>query len=177
MGKLLKVICCVLCMAVCLQGEANMPSRQIDSLLNQANGERKANQVSLQSGRTLSPDLQNLQQNFKLVLFFRSTCPHCHHFVPVLKDFVNYYHLRLSAYSTDGPSIDGIQSQKMSANEYKDYFVQGGFRAVVPALFLQNIHTGQTYAVLFGEATPGQLALRMNQLLKHIQEKEDQANA
>ena len=154
---------------------ANVASRQIEQAMFK--GGDHLSVASLQTVKKATPDIKNLQQNFTLVLFFRSTCPHCHRFVPILKDFVHYYHVRLIAYSTDGKDIDGLHAKAMTGREYKDYFVQGGFRAVVPALFLQNLHTGQTYAVLFGEATPGQLASRMNDLLKHIQQQEEKANA
>lgn len=115
--------------------------------------------------------LQDLQKDYYFVLFYRSTCPHCHKFVPILKDFSKYYDLKIVAYSTDGGDLDDLHGKRMTAEEYRQYFLQGGFKAVVPALYLQNKYTDQVYPVLFGEATPYQLSERINELMTHIEEQ------
>ncbi|APS84682.1 hypothetical protein AVM71_16380 (plasmid) [Piscirickettsia salmonis] len=119
-----------------------------------------------------SPTIKDLHNDYYFVLFYRSTCPHCHKFVPILKDFSHYYGLKIIAYSTDGGDLEGLHGKRMTAEEYRQYFLQGGFKAVVPALYLQNKYTDQVYPVLFGEATPYQFSERMNQLMTHIEESQ-----
>ena len=141
---------------------ANVPSAQIKTVLKKA----KASEHHVVKEPIA---IEDLQHNYFFVVFFRSTCPHCHHFIPVLKDFAHYYGVKIKAYSVDGPDLDNLHSTKMTGSEYKDYFLQGGYKAVVPALYLQNKHTDQVYPVLFGEAKPYQLAKRMNKLMKDIE--------
>lgn len=167
-GYLLLTLSFLMC---CMQGFSNVPSAQIASLIKRHNIGDHSTSASLQerpNGTSIPPEIQDLQSNYEFVLFFRSNCPHCHRFVPILKDFATYYGIKIIAYSTDGPDLDGLHARKMTASEYKDYFLQGGFKAVVPALYLQNKHTDQAYPVLFGEAEPYQLAKRINELMQHI---------
>lgn len=156
----------IIIVTVSLQGFANVPSQQIKQLL------------AAPSAVTAKPApfLTELHKHYQFVVFFRSTCPHCHRFIPVLQDFADYYGIAIHAISVDGPTLDGLHSQKMRAQDYKDYFLQGGFKAIVPALFLENTDTQQVYPVLFGEAAPYQLAERMSALTKHIQEAQDAAH-
>lgn len=145
--------------------DANQATAQIHQLMAQ-----HATQVN----NTSSPVIQNLKANYEFVVFFRSTCPHCHRFIPILKDFAHYYGIKITAYSVDSQDLDDLHARKMTSNQYQDYYLQGGFKPAVPALFLQNKHTDQAYPVLFGEATPYQLAKRVHELMLHIQEREDE---
>ena len=138
---------------------ANIPQNEIQFLMHQP---KEKSHIPKQ--------IQFLQHDFTFVIFYKSTCPHCHKFVPILKDFAATYSIPIESYSFDGGSLDGLQGQKINGSIYKAYFLQGGFKAVVPALYLKNKITNQVYPVLFGEAKPYQLAARVNTLVKHIEE-------
>ena len=117
-----------------------------------------------------SPRLKDLQNNYSLIFIFQSTCPHCQQLAPVVHDFADSFHLNLKAYSLDGQTLDNLEAQSLPADLFQSLYVVGGFKIVVLALFLMNRHTLQTYAVLFGEAQPYQLANRINELMQHIEE-------
>ncbi|MCF6768410.1 conjugal transfer protein TraF [Thiotrichales bacterium 19S11-10] len=144
---------------------ANKPEDQISALLSQHHKSSVTQVKSHSSTHELD--------DYVFIFFYRSTCPHCHQLAPVLKDFANYYQVKVISYSTDGGELDGFKGKKMTSKNYQDYFLAGGFQAVVPALFLQNKYTDQAYPVLFGEAEPYQLAQRMAELLSHIKESQN----
>lgn len=116
-------------------------------------------------------EIKDLSQNYYFVFIYRSTCPHCHQFAPILKDFADSFHIKVSSYSLDNESLDDFSSKPLTPELFQSFFVSGSFKPVVPALFLVNRHTLEAYAVLFGEATAYQLARRVHELMKHIEEK------
>ncbi len=116
-----------------------------------------------------SPLLKELSENYYFAFIYRGDCPHCHQFAPVLHDFAKTFHVGIDAYSIDGGKLDGIQGKPLTPDLFQTLYVSGGYKPMVPALFLVNRDTLQAYAVLFGEASPYQLARRINELLQHIQ--------
>jgi len=175
-GFIVFVLGCILLSSA----SANIPATQIRNLLAKhhhytqprfdANNENEiGSTTNLRDSHTNRNVLNDLKNHYRFVFFFRSTCPHCHRFTPVLKDFASFYDVPIRAYSLDGPDLDNLHARKMGAAQYRKYFLSGNFKAVVPALFLQDTTTLQTYAVMFGEAPPWLLAGRMNALLKHIE--------
>jgi hypothetical protein len=79
----------------------------------------------------------------------------------------------VKSYSFDGPGISGFDSSPLTPELLQDLFLTPGFKTVVPALYLTNTETAEVYPVIFGEATPSQLAIRISELVKKIQEKHD----
>ena len=116
-----------------------------------------------------SPLLKELSENYYFAFIYRGDCPHCHQFTPVLQDFSQTFHVAIDAYSIDGGTIDGMQGKALTPDLFQTFYVSGGYKPMVPALFLVNRDTLQAYAVLFGEASPYQLARRINELMQHIQ--------
>ena len=116
-----------------------------------------------------SPLLKELSENYYFAFIYRGDCPHCHQFAPVLQDFARTFHVSIDAYSIDGGTLDGIQGKPLTPNLFQTFYVSGGYKPMVPALFLVNRDTLQAYAVLFGEASPYQLARRINELMQHLQ--------
>ena len=114
---------------------------------------------------------QELSQNYYFIFIFKSSCPHCHKFAPVIYDFAKTFNVNIKAYSVDGGALDGIYGKPLTADLFKTFYLSDGYKPTVPALFLVNKDTLQVYAVLFGEASPYQLARRINELLQHIQER------
>ena len=79
--------------------------------------------------------------------------------------------IRVRAFSLDNESLDGFDATPLTPELFQTFYVAGGYKPTVPALFLVNRHTLEAYAVLFGEATPYQLAKRVHELKQHIEEK------
>lgn len=109
--------------------------------------------------------------HYSFIFIYRSNCPHCHAFAPVLDDFAKTYQVPVDAYSVDGGQIPPFESKRLPAELFRTFFVSGGFKAMVPALFLLNKETNEAYPVLFGEANPSQLSQRMYELMEHIKEQ------
>lgn len=107
--------------------------------------------------------------DYHFVFIFKSTCPHCHQFSPVLKSFSRTYHLPVTAYSTDGGKLPEFPSRQLTPARFQKFFAEGNYAPAVPALFLVNDVTHQSYAVLFGETSAPQLMRRMNVLMKDIE--------
>ncbi len=161
MKKILALI-----MFISFSVSANVAVDEINSILQK--------KEALKITKTRVPaELKDLQDNYYFVFIFRSTCPHCHNFAPVLKDFTDNFHLKVKSYSIDGKSLPEFKAKRLTSDLFQTYYVNGGFKATVPALYLVNKHTSQAYAALFGEANYYQLANRTHELMKHIKEKYD----
>lgn len=117
------------------------------------------------------PEIKDLSDNYYFVFIYRSTCPHCHNFAPILNDFSEAFHIKVRAYSLDNAPLDGFEASPLTPDLFQTFYVGGGYKPTVPALFLVNRHTLEAYAVLFGEASPYQLARRVHELKQHIEEK------
>ncbi|MBA2650230.1 MAG: type-F conjugative transfer system pilin assembly thiol-disulfide isomerase TrbB [Legionella sp.] len=121
--------------------------------------------------QTSNPEIKDLSDNYYFVFIYRSNCPHCHKFAPILKDFSGSFHIKVHSYSLDSTPINGFGANPLTPELFQALYVSGGFKPAVPALFLVNRHTLEAYAVLFGEASPYQLARRVHELKQHIEEK------
>lgn len=128
-------------------------------------------QVEMVHDSRSSPMINNLSTNYDFIFIYKGSCPHCHQFAPVLKDFSDTFHVKVTSYSMDESSIDDFEGKPLSPELFQTLFVTGHYKPAVPALFLVNKHTLEAYAVLFGEATPYQFARRVNELMQHIEEK------
>lgn len=116
-------------------------------------------------------EIKDLSDNYYFVFVYKSTCPHCHKFAPILSDFSKSFHIKVTSYTLDGEPLDDFDGKPLTPSIFQSFYVDGGYKPTVPALFLVNRHTKEGYAVLFGEATPYQLAHRVYELKKHIAER------
>ncbi len=158
--KMNKIVLCFI-MSICLQ-----LAIADNSTINTINELLKKQDVPL--NHSSDNTIQMLKQQYSIIFIFESTCPHCHRLAPIIKDFTSHYQIPLKSYSIDGGVINGIDSAPLSAKQFNDYFVQPGYRFVVPAVFLLNNKTHHAYAMFFGEASTYQLAKRANSLVKYI---------
>ncbi len=111
-------------------------------------------------------DIMALAQNYSLIVFYLSTCPHCHHFLPVLKEFASLSHIPLIAYTLDGNKIQGFPHTQIPSHTLVQKLFPGG--ASVPALFLINNHNGHLFEVAIGEQSPRQLLIRLRRLAPKV---------
>ncbi len=79
--------------------------------------------------------------------------------------------MKVDAYSFDGGPINEFNSQPLTPELFKTFYVDSNYKPTVPALFLVNKHTFEAYAVLFGEASDYELSTRMDKLVAHIEER------
>lgn len=123
-----------------------------------------------QSGQD-SSEIRTLQAHYQFIFIYRSNCPHCHNFAPILDDFAGTYHIPVQAYSVDGGVIPPFAATPLKPAQFRTFFLTSGLKPIVPAVFLLNKETNEAYPVLFGEATPYQLSSRMFELMEHIKEQ------
>jgi len=156
----------VLILLLIMQGINANPA--LDDLNTILNNPYQANLKTVTKG---SSELVDLQSHYELVFIYRSDCPHCHNFAPILDDFSRHFKIKIKAYSVDGGSLSPFKGEPLSPELFRTFFLSGGFKPMVPALFLLNQETNQAYPVLFGEAEPYQLASRIEALVGHIKEQ------
>ena len=121
--------------------------------------------------KATTPEIKNISENYYFVFIYKGSCPHCHNFAPVLKDFADSFHFLVTPYSLDNEPLPEFKGAPLTPALFQTFYVNGGYKPSVPALFLVNRHTLDAYAVLFGEAKDYELANRVSELMKHIEEK------
>lgn len=136
--------------------------------LNQLLSKKEEQQTALKAN---NKRIQELREQYYFIFVYRSTCPHCHQFAPILRDFTSFFNIPVEAYSLDGESLEGFDSATLTPELFQTLYVSGEYKPVVPALYLVNRTMNQAYAVLFGEAQPAQLAARVEELMSHLEEK------
>jgi conjugal transfer pilus assembly protein TraF len=98
----------------------------------------------------------SLNSRYGIFFFYRSDCPYCHAYSPVLKDFANRYHLKIKAVSLDGGLL----------KEWQDSIIDSGQAAklgisAVPATVLFDKQNQNIIPIGFG-------ALSQEELLQQI---------
>jgi type-F conjugative transfer system pilin assembly thiol-disulfide isomerase TrbB len=151
---------------LCNIGYANVALTQLNTLLSQ-----KESQVASSPHIEKSPMLLELSKHYEFIFIYRANCPHCQAFAPILKDFAQHFSVRVHAYRLSEESLDGFDSSPLTPDLFQSFYTAGGYKPMVPALFLKNSDTLETYPVFFGEASHYQLSKRMNDLMTHIQER------
>lgn len=95
-------------------------------------------------------DFNSVNSQFAFVLFYRSTCPHCQRFDPILKEFSQDYGFKVYAYTTDSASLPSFpNSMPMTETVEKTFFNSPAIE--VPSLFLINVKTMKAYLIDQGE--------------------------
>lgn len=154
----------LLCFCIITPLQANVAVDELHALLLKKQASKARSQSS-------HPEIKELSKHYYFAYIFRSTCPHCKKFSPILKDFADSFHIKVRAFSLDNESLAEFESSPLTPELFQAFYVASGYKPSVPALFLVNRHTLEANAVLFGEATPYQLARRVHELKQHIEEK------
>lgn len=97
-----------------------------------------------------------LGQDHVLFFFYRSDCPYCHAFAPVLEAFKTRYGIQVMAISIDGGPMPGFPSAR------RDNGIATALQvSQVPAVFLAQPFTGQITPIGFGVLSESQLLERI----------------
>lgn len=105
-------------------------------------------------------DFDAVNKMYAFVVFYRSTCPHCQQFIPILAQFGKDFGFKIYAYSTDGKALPALQNtMPMTTSVEKTFFNTPSIE--VPSLFIINTKTMQTYLIDRGEMDYGQLMNRV----------------
>lgn len=115
----------------------------------------------------LEQKIRMLAKSTGLFFAFSSTCPHCHSFAPVVKQFAQDYGFEIKAISKDGTSL----------KEFPEVLKDNGMIArlnpqgIYPALFLAHPPSGQVIPVAWGMVTSAQLLENFATVIKAFKEK------
>jgi conjugal transfer pilus assembly protein TraF len=92
-------------------------------------------------------ELYRLSQKNGLIFFFRSDCPYCHRFAPVLKKFSEQYGFTIIPVSLDGVGLPEYPYPKKNYDLGRKLNV-----SVVPAVFMVNPDSNSVSTVGYGYA-------------------------
>ena len=106
------------------------------------------------SARTAS--VARLAQTHALFFFFRSDCPYCHQFGPVLKEFEAKFGLKIVAISVDGGGLPSFPTFKVDNGIARTLAVRQ-----VPALFLAQPKSGKIMPIGYGVLSESELLDRI----------------
>lgn len=117
----------------------------------------KALEVFEETQRTeRSRTVAGLGKDHVLFFFYRSDCPYCHAFAPVLEAFQNRHGIQVVAISIDGGPMPGFPSAR------HDNGIANALQvSQVPAVFLAQPFTGQITPIGFGVLSESQLLERI----------------
>lgn len=118
----------------------------------------KALEVFEETQRTeRSRTVSQLGKDHVLFFFYRSDCPYCHAFAPVLEAFQGRHGIQVVAISVDGGPMPGFPSAR------RDNGIATALQvSQVPAVFLAQPFTGQITPVGFGVLSESQLLERIS---------------
>ena len=80
-----------------------------------------------------------------LFFFYKSTCPYCRRFAPIVKSFATRYGLTIIPVTMDGISLPEFPNSRMDSGQSKEFKV-----SVTPALFAVNPYTKKAFPVAYG---------------------------
>ena len=127
----------------------------------------KADQDAAASEQKL---LQAAQQ-WGLVFFFRGTCPYCHSFAPLLKQFAAHYGFRIVDVSLDGGGLPEFPNPQPNNQAAQNLHVEA-----VPAVYLVNPRTRQVVPAVFGLVGWSDLVQRLIYALDHAPYHDETSN-
>ena len=80
-----------------------------------------------------------------LFFFYKSTCPYCQRFAPILKSFAARYDLTIIPITMDGISLPEFPDSRMDSGQSRQFHV-----SVTPAVFAVNPYTQKAFPVAYG---------------------------
>lgn len=105
--------------------------------------------------------VQSLADEYGLFFFFKESCPYCHAFAPVLKNFENQYGITVMAISMDGGTLPDYP---MAVND--NGLAQQLAIETVPALYALHPKTQQVIPLSFGLVSEAELKRRVSTLAR-----------
>lgn len=134
------------------------------------------NHPTNQVGTQLHMDLEHqdearaihaLSKQYGLFFFFRSTCPYCHRFAPIVKEFSEKYGISVIPVSLDGGALPQFPNVKIDNGASQEFHI-----SVVPALFLVNPNTRKVIPISYGLTTESDIAGRIYQIAQMMKSKQ-----
>lgn len=87
-----------------------------------------------------------------LFFFYRSSCPYCQRFSPILKHFIETYHIALVPITTDGKVLPEFPYSRQDDGQAKQFHV-----SLEPALYAVDPQTQKVFPVAIGLVSESEL--------------------
>ena len=91
-----------------------------------------------------------------LFFFYRSTCPYCQRFAPILKNFSEHYGIVVVPITTDGVALPEFPNSQIDQGQAQRFHV-----TVEPSLFTVNPYTHKAIPVSYGLMSENDLRQRI----------------
>ena len=104
-----------------------------------------------------------LRQESGLFFFYRSTCPYCQRFAPIVKNFAHKYGLTVIPITTDGIVLPEFPDSKSDRGQAARFNV-----TYEPALFAVNPYTGRAYPLSYGLVSEQELRERILDIARNF---------
>lgn len=108
--------------------------------------------------------IRQLAKNYQLYFFYRSTCPYCQRFAPIVRDFAASYGFNTLAITTDGISLPEFPDSYADQGESQIYGI-----TVEPALFMVNPITHKAIRIATGLTSQDEIKQNIVALLTHFE--------
>ncbi|HVV69612.1 MAG TPA: type-F conjugative transfer system pilin assembly protein TraF [Gammaproteobacteria bacterium] len=108
--------------------------------------------------------IQQLAQHSGLFFFYRSTCPYCQRFAPIVKDFSQRYSITVVPITTDGIALPSFPASRIDQGQAAHFNV-----TEEPALFTVDPYTHQAVPVGYGLMTEDELRQRILHIAQNWQ--------
>jgi conjugal transfer pilus assembly protein TraF len=109
--------------------------------------------------------LEQFAQHSGLFFFYRSTCPYCQRFAPILKHFAETNHITIIAITMDGISLPEFPDSKHDSGQAEKFHV-----TVEPSLYAVDPTTQKAYPVAFGLTSETELQNNIYNIMTHYQD-------
>jgi len=110
--------------------------------------------------------LAKLAQESGLFFFYRSSCPYCRRFAPIVKSFANKYAFKVIPITTDGITLPEFPNSKIDRGQAARFVVN-----YEPALFAVNPYTGKAYPISYGLVSEQELRGRILNIVHNFKER------
>ncbi len=122
-----------------------------------------AKQIDLDQTHQQEDDaIRQLAQHNGLFFFYRSTCPYCQRFAPIVKDFSERYHLSVIPITTDGIFLPDFPNSRMDQGQAARLKV-----TMEPALFTVDPQSHRIIPVSYGLLSEDELRQRLLEIAQH----------
>jgi len=107
--------------------------------------------------------IRAIAKSYQLYFFYRSTCPYCKRFAPIVKDFGKAYGFNVLPITTDGISLPEFPDSYIDQGEKEIYGVD-----VEPTLFLVNPTTQKAIRIVTGLSSQAEIKKNIISIVTHF---------
>lgn len=108
--------------------------------------------------------IELFKQQYGLFFFYKSTCPYCQRFAPILSSFAARNGITIIPITLDGISLPSFPHSKTDTGQAQQFHV-----AMTPALFAVNPYTQKAFPVAYGLTSETELRDNIYKIMTEYQ--------